>query len=196
MVVIGITGGTGAGKTTALEVLRGIGAKVIDCDEVYHALLKENTVMKSELCERFGDVLSGDDIDRKKLGKAVFGDPQKLRELNEITHKYVVAEVKALLKEEATSCGFGAAIDAIALFESGLSDLCDYTVAVCAPKETRIERIMAREGISREYACARIDAQNSDEWFKSRCDYVLVNDGEEEEFKEKCIELFSELMPG
>lgn len=196
MVVIGITGGTGSGKTTALEVLRGIGAKVIDCDEVYHELLRDNKSMRAELTECFGDIVSGDEVDRKKLGNAVFSDENKLLELNKITHKYVVAEVKALLKEEATSCGFGAAIDAIALFESGLADLCDYTVAVCAPKETRIERIMAREGISREYASARINAQKSDDWFRSRCDYTLDNGGEEEAFKEKCIELFSELLPG
>ena len=87
-----------------------------------------------------------------------------------------------------------AAIDAIALFEGGLSQLCDTTVAVCAPKADRIRRLMERDGISREYAENRINAQKSESWFREKCDHTLYNDGTREEFREKCGAFLEELL--
>ncbi len=194
MKVIGITGGTGAGKTTALDVLAGLGAKIIDCDAVYHTLLESDAGMRAELAAEFGDVITDGAVDRKKLGAAVFGRPERLGRLNEITHKYVRREVNKRLKVEAAADDYAAAIDAIALIESGLSELCDVVVAVTAPEETRIRRIMAREGIDEAYARMRVRAQKSEAWFREHCDHVLENSGSVESFREKCVEYFSEIL--
>ena len=86
-----------------------------------------------------------------------------------------------------------AAIDAIALFEGGLAQMCDYTVAVTAPEESRVQRLMNREGISREYALSRIRAQRSQEEFAAMCDYCLHNDGTAQDFYAKCLAFFREL---
>ena len=85
------------------------------------------------------------------------------------------------------------AIDAIALFESGMDSLCDVTVAVTAPKEQRIARLMAREGITEEYARNRIAAQHSDDWFREKCDHVLENDGKLDAFATKCLAFLREI---
>lgn len=177
MTVIGITGPTGAGKTTALNELEKLGGEVIDCDAVYHDLLKSNTALQNELEARFG-VLKDENglFDRKKLGGVVFHDPAALADLNAIAHRYVVQAVKEILSKAEQDGRTAAAVDAIALFESGLADLCDTTLAVTAPAEIRVERIMAREGISREYAQSRVNAQNPEEFYTSRCQYTLRND--------------------
>ena len=83
------------------------------------------------------------------------------------------------------------AIDAIGLFEGGLAEICDITVAVTAPEEIRIQRLIQREGITREYASSRVAAQQSNEEFSKMCDYTLENDGTYEDFQRKCLAFFS-----
>lgn len=194
MKIIGITGGTGAGKTTVLDVLAGMGVRIIDCDAVYHKLLEESIPMRDELFAAFGDVLTEGRIDRKKLGAVVFGDPEKLEQLNGITHKYVTDAVNLELKKEATSDDFAAAIDAIALIESGMGEICDVVVGVTAPEDMRVRRLVAREGISEEYALMRVRAQKSEEWFRENCDHMLENAGTKAQFRELCIEFFSQIL--
>lgn len=193
MTVLGITGGTGGGKTTALEAVKEHGGLVIDCDEVYHRLLAKDKEMLSELDERFAGVIADGVIDRKALGRIVFADAAALSDLNAITHKYVRRETDRLLKDHALKGGTLAAIDAIALIESGMAADCDAVIGITAPREMRIQRLMKREGISREYAASRIDAQKSDSWFIDNCDHVLTNDGTYEEFQKKCRTLISAL---
>jgi dephospho-CoA kinase len=179
MTLIGLTGTTGSGKTTALSVLQERGARIIDCDEVYHALLETSRPMLDELRERFPAAFAADgSFDRKALGRVVFSDEAAMLDLNRITHKYVderCGELLAAWAEEGCSL---TAIDAIALIESGLSRRCDILVAVTAPKELRAQRIAMREGISMEYALLRINAQKPDSFFEENCDYTLVNDCE------------------
>ena len=177
MVILGITGPTGAGKTTALRVVEQLGGAVIDCDAVYHELLESDIALQSKLEELFGP-LRGEDgaIDRKKLGTIVFGDPEKLELLNTVAQRATVERTRELLEEYRNRGRELVAVDAIALLESGLKDLCQATVAVLAPPEVRVERIMAREGISEDYAWARVRAQKPDEYFISGCDYTLWND--------------------
>ena len=189
--ILGITGGTGCGKTTLLREIQDRGGLVLDCDAVYHELLTRDMVLLNAIEARFPGVVEDGQLQRKKLGAIVFADPDALAELNAITHGAVKAEVLYRL-ETAPSL---AAIDAIALFEGGLAELCDVTVAVTAPVETRVERLMARDGISREYAENRIRAQHDEQWFAQRCDRILRNDGTLEEFRGKCREYLDGLMP-
>ena len=179
MTVIGITGPTGAGKTTLLEEVGNLAGGVIDCDEVYHGMLEYGTVLPDQLEKAFGPLRdSGGKIDRKKLGGIVFGDPDKLERLNAITQKAVASCARELIEEYQKQGRVLTAVDAIALLESPLREVCDITVAVLAPPEVRVRRIMAREGISEEYARARVRAQKPDSWFEERCTYTLRNSGD------------------
>ena len=189
--IIGITGGTGCGKTTLLREIQDRGGLVLDCDAVYHELLTRDMVLLNAIEARFSGVVEDGQLQRKKLGAIVFADPDALADLNTITHGAVKAEVLCRLETAPVL----AAIDAIALFEGGLAELCDVTVAVTAPVETRVERLMARDGISREYAENRIRAQHDEQWFAQRCDRILRNDGTLEEFRGKCREYLDGLMP-
>ena len=200
MKVIGITGPTGAGKTTALGALEKLGAVVIDCDAVYHRLLAESAPLRAALTGRFGPGILGPDggADRKELGNVVFNDPAALADLNAITHRFVMEEVDRAIARAAEEGRPAVAIDAIALIESGARERCDALVAVLAPKEVRIRRIMAREGIPEDYARRRVEAQKGDEFFRAHCPYVLENRGEEsrEDFARRARELFARILAG
>ena len=136
MTVIGITGPTGAGKTTVLKEIEALGGAVIDCDAVYHEMLESDRALQESLERAFGPLRDGQGaIDRKKLGALVFGDPAKLERLNAIAQRAVVQRTRQMVKENR-SRGIGlTAIDAFALLESGLADLCTTTVAVLGPGE-------------------------------------------------------------
>lgn len=194
MFVIGITGGTGAGKTTALEAVKALGGAVIDCDAVYHRLLETSGDMLEELEQAFPGVVAEGVLDRKALGRRVFQDEGELQKLNGITHRYVDREVQRLLRAAAEEGLPLAAIDAIALIESGLGERCHITAAVTAPEDVRIQRLMAREGISEEYARLRIRAQKDEAWFRAHCGLTLENSGSKEDFARLCENRFSELL--
>lgn len=196
MMILGITGPTGAGKTTALNELKKLGGCILDADAVYHELLERDSTLRSDLEARFGPLAREDgSFDRKKLGGIVFRDPAALEDLNAIAHRRVALELGRrlrLAKQEGVRI---AAIDAIALFESGVAELCHVTLAVTAPAEVRVRRIMAREGISESYARARVKAQKPDEYFSRQCDYTLINDcPSAEEFAQKARKIFMEVL--
>ena len=181
--IIGITGGTGCGKTTLLELIARQGGLVLDCDAIYHQLLQRDHSLLQAIEDRFPGTVTDGALDRKKLGAIVFSDETALLDLNRITHSAVKAEVLRLL-ESAPALS---AIDAIGLFESGLDALCDVTVAITAPEEDRVRRLMARDHISEDYARSRIAAQHSNEWFVEKCSYTLENSGELDAFATKCL---------
>lgn len=196
MTVIGITGPTGAGKTTALNALRELGVEVIDADAVYHGLLAESRELKKALVSAFGaDILDKDgQIDRRALAQAVY--PDRLPELNGITHPFVVDEVECQIARAEERGYPGVAIDAIALVESGLARRCDAVVAILAPLEVRIRRIMTRDGIDEAYARRRALAQKEEAFFRANSQYVLENGPEDtpESFREKALGLFRKLL--
>ena len=181
--ILGITGGTGCGKTTLLNVVLEKGGLVLDCDTIYHQLLTRDNLLLDAIEARFPGTVEEGILQRKKLGAIVFSDENALMDLNKITHGAIKAEVLRRL-ETAPKL---AAIDAIALFEGGLAELCDITVAVTAPEDVRVQRLMQRDNISEDYARSRIGAQHGESWFRKRCDWTLENNGTEVQFREKCL---------
>ena len=181
--IIGITGGTGSGKTTLLNLIAQKGGVILDCDAIYHQLLTTDKNLLKNIEDRFPGTVCQGVLDRKALGNIVFTDEAALVDLNRITHSAIRAEVLRQLSVNPPL----AAIDAIGLFESELAALCDVTVAVTAPEEQRIQRLMARDGITADYARKRILAQHSESWFRERCDYTLKNDSDPQQFQEKCL---------
>ena len=194
MKIIGITGPTGSGKTTALNVLEEFGARIIDCDAEYHVLLENSVELRDELVKRFGDIAPDGKIDRKKLGSIVFNDRNELDALNGITARFTDKAVTDIIKSHAEAGGELAAIDAIALIECGLGRRCDLVVGILALKEVRAERIMLREGITFEYAMSRIESQQQDEFYRENCDVILENYGTKEEFELLCREFFTKYL--
>ncbi len=289
MYIIGITGPSGAGKTTALRVLEELGGEVYDCDAVYHEMLASDGELLGRIEAAFPGAVRDYVLDRKALGARVFADPDGLQRLTDITQPLVKQRVLERIRsggrpsrgpaaepspprhsersaaesknppptsaspaasaasgpepggtgpsaalrttgsehvrispspapgretrplQPAVSCSPSsvpcspssapaaccllpaapfAVIDAIGLFESGLGEACDLTVAVIADPEVRVRRLMARDGITEEYARARIAAQKPAEWFAGRADLVLENNGTEEEFAQICRDVF------
>ena len=169
--IVGLTGGTGAGKTSALAALEDLGGTVLDCDAVYHQMLRTDPALREAITAAFGPVFCPDgSLDRQKLGTLVFSDHAALDRLNAIVYEYLPPE---LLRRAQGHTLVG--LDAISLMESGLGRLCACTVAVLAPAEDRVRRIMARDGISEDYARLRISAQQPDVFYRERCSHILEN---------------------
>ena len=190
--VIGITGGTGCGKTTALQALEELGFHIIDCDALYHRLLQTDTDMLSAINACFPGVVENGVLQRKKLGQQVFGNAAALDRLNETVWPYVNRSVEAILREKSPQ---PCAIDAIGLLESGLGKLCTHTVAITAPEEARVQRLIAREGISEEYARLRIAAQKKNEVFAAACGMTIENtDDDADAFQHRCTAIFKTLL--
>ena len=172
-IVLGLTGGTGAGKTSALNAIRELGGTVIDCDAVYHEMLENSQEMRNAINAKFPGVFDQDGkLNRQKLGQEVFAQKDRLAQLNEIVFGFMTPE----LDRRMESAGDGLfAIDAINLLESGADRLCDRTIAVTAPTELRVRRIMARDGITEQYARLRLSAQKPDAYYRGKCDCELNN---------------------
>ena len=179
MKLLGLTGGSGTGKSAACTAFARLGCGVIDADATYRTLCDTCEPMLKEIQNVFGDVFSTDGkLDRKKLGAIVFADAQKLQQLNAITHPYIRQAARdafaAYSKRGCLLCIY----DAPVLFEGQMETLCDKTCAVLAARNTRIARIVARDAITEEYAALRIDAQKDDAFYRERCDYVVQNDAD------------------
>ena len=170
--IIGITGPSGAGKSTVSNVFKEAGAHVIDADVVAREVVLPGKPALEEIKKEWPEAVTDGTLDRKVMARIAFGDDAELHKLNSIMHKYIINEIK---EEIAKSDKEIFVIDAIALFESELGEMCDVTIAVIADKKTRILRIMARDDLTQEDAECRINAQKSDEFFKSHADYTIEN---------------------
>ncbi len=194
MQIVGVTGGSGSGKTTALRELQKRGALAIDCDAVYHELLETSPALMQEIEESFPGTVEDGVLLRKKLGAAVFQDPAALAQLERITHRHITREVTRRLREHAMAGGRLAALDAIELIASPLAARCDFIIGVLADREIRAARIMARDGIGRDYAMLRIDAQRPDDYFREHCDVILENNEDEATFIQNINKLLEERL--
>ncbi len=177
MKIIGLTGGSGTGKGTVAARMRALGAGWVDADAVYRTLCAENREMLDALDAAFGGVTDANGaLDRPKLAKIVFSDPEKLARLNQITTPYIRAASRAAI--EAQSARPIVLYDAPTLFEAGADSYCDAIVAVLAPHDTRVRRIIERDGLTEEAARARIDAQPNDAFYREKCGYIIENNGD------------------
>ncbi|MBR2062007.1 MAG: dephospho-CoA kinase [Anaerotignum sp.] len=178
MKVIGLTGGTGSGKSVVSKSLLAAGAVIVDADRIAHEIILKGEPAYHEIIEYYGTgILDAEgNIIRKKLGEIVFNDKEKLAFLNQCTHKYITAEVKRQIAE-AKEAGTAKAIivDAPLLLEAKLETVCDLVWVVYAEPEVRAQRVMARDGITYELAKARIANQKSWEEYRAAADAVIDN---------------------
>ena len=179
MLVIGLTGPTGAGKGAVAAIFEGYGIPVINADRVYHELITPPSSCLRELREAFGKgiLLPDGSLDRRTLGGIVFNDPAARERLNAITHRYVMEEVKTRMERFRRDGIPVAVFDAPQLFEAGAQKACTAVISVLADRGLRLERIMVRDNISAEAAMRRILAQKSDEFFRVHSDYIIENNG-------------------
>ncbi|ACL24327.1 dephospho-CoA kinase [Chloroflexus aggregans] len=188
--LIGLTGGIACGKSTVLAMLAALGARTIDADRITHRLQQPGTPVYEAIVAAFGPHIlttPGGVIDRRKLGKIVFNDPQALKRLEAIVHPAVRAEIRRFLQEVAGAGTYATrlrpverpivVIDAIKLIESGWADECDQVWVVTCPVEQQIERLMTTRGMSLAEAQARIAAQPPQESRLSRADVIIDNSG-------------------
>lgn len=179
MLVIGLTGPSGAGKGAVGAILGEYEIPVIDADAVYHALLIPPSPCLDALCDAFGDdILTPEgNLNRRRLGEIVFSDHDALQRLNTISHAFVMAEIRNQLKKLRANDLRAAVIDAPQLFEAEADKDCNIIISVLSDKRMRLERIMARDGIDAEAALRRMDAQRSDEFFRTHSNYIIENNG-------------------
>lgn len=179
MLVIGLTGPTGAGKGAVASIFAQYGIPVINADRIYHELITPPSSCLQELVEAFGKqiLLADGSLDRRALGGIVFNDPAARERLNSITHRYVMEEVKGQMERLRREGVPVAVFDAPQLFEAGAHKACGAVVSVLAERGLRLERIIARDNLSAEAAMRRILAQKSDEFFKTHSDYIIENNG-------------------
>ena len=172
--VFGITGPTGAGKTTVSDIFRNLGVHVVDADVVARNITRKDEKCLKEIRSVFGDAVFASDmvLDRKALAKIVFTDVSKLKLLNEITHKYI----KKAIENEIADCKTDIiAIDGAVIIGSPVMDMCRVLVVVTADTSVRIERIMQRDELDYTSACQRINSQMSNAEYESFADFLIQN---------------------
>lgn len=195
-VVVGLTGQTGAGKSTVSEVFAENGFSIINADVVARQVMEKGSACLAEIAETFGrDVLNSDgSLDRKKLAGIVFTDNERLNTLNSISYPYITREI---LRQINTFSGMGRnfiLLDAPTLFESGTDVFCDIIVSVVAEAVIRKHRIISRDGITPEQAQNRMDSQLDEEYFITHSEYVINNNGSPDSLREVAAELAGKIL--
>lgn len=180
MRVIGLTGPTGAGKSAAAAVFAGMGVPVLDADRTARAVTAPGSPVLGELARAFSpEILRPDgSLDRAALAKRAFSAPEQTALLNRITHPPILRRIREELDAFARSGAALAVLDAPTLYESGADRMCSAVIAVLAPADDRLRRIMARDGLTPEQARRRIAAQPEDAFYRRRADYILENAGD------------------
>ena len=185
MIIIGLTGASGSGKSSVSKIFLNFGAVILDADEIYHTLLQNSVEMKKEIAQNFQ--LLHTKIDTKKLGKIVFNDKDKLLMLNKITHKYVTLEFEKKMIEINTNLLI---LDVPLLFEANFDKYCKKTIGVIASEQNKIDRICKRDNISQEYAKNRLKNQKSNDFFMQKCDIIIENDSSLDNLYKKCDDVY------
>lgn len=187
--VFGITGGSGAGKSTAANIFRNLGIEVIDADVIAHQVVEKGEPCLQEIKNEFGNAVINKDgsLNRRKLSEIVFTDENKLKSLNRITHKYIKQLILARLEESDAEI---TAIDGAVIIGSEVEELCKFIVSVLADREIRLQRIMSRDNLNYEQAENRINSQPDDDFYIKNSSYIIYNNSSEHELnlqiKEVC----------
>ncbi len=177
MLRIGITGGIGSGKTTVAKVFEVLGIPVYYADDAAKRMMNENEELKEKIKHQFGeDVYADGKLNRKRLAEIVFNTPEKLEQLNALTHPATIKDAEDWMKKQTTPYSIK---EAALIFESGAQEHLDHVIGVTAPAPLRIQRTMHRDGITREEVMARMNKQMDENIKMKLCDFVLVNDEQE-----------------
>ncbi|MBR4964445.1 MAG: dephospho-CoA kinase [Alistipes sp.] len=173
MYKVGITGGIGSGKSYVCDMLRERGVAIYNSDIRAKQLMNSSSAIREALVANFGDeCYTSEGLNREFLASVVFSDSERLNALNGIVHPAVIADFNSWAEEQE---GSYVVLESAILFEAGLEGSVDVVVAVMAPESLRIERVMARDGATREQVAQRIANQLSDEERSSRAKYAVVN---------------------
>ncbi|NLZ37069.1 MAG: dephospho-CoA kinase [Clostridiales bacterium] len=180
--VLGLTGASGSGKGYVSDIFARRNIETLDTDELYHSLTGSDPTLRddellAELKSEFGDDIISHDgsLFRPALRDKVFSSPEKLKRLNEIAHPHVISAALSWIKQQWKSGRKYCIIDAPLLFESGMNDYCDWTIGVIADRALRVSRIIKRDGISPEAAEKRISNQPDNDFYRTKCDFIVVN---------------------
>lgn len=198
--VIGLTGGIASGKTTVSQRLAGLGAHIIDADSVGHAVIAPQGEAYPEVVAAFGTEILDEDgtISRKKLGAIIFADPARRAELNGISHprmaERMARDIEAVRLRQSGARPLAIVLDAAILFEAGWDALCDTTWTVEAPEALAIERLVARNALTREEAQARLAAQMNNAERARRARHVIRNDGSLDALAEQVQRLWEQTV--
>jgi len=191
--IIGITGASGAGKTTVCNIIeKEYNAKIIDADKIAKKLSEPGTEYYNEIIKYFGleilQTVGGEfhlaPLDRKKLADIIFYDDSKRKILNKLTGKYVVKEIIEEIEKHSKTEEI-IVLDAPLLFEFDLDKKCNQTIGVIADENLKINRICKRDGINESLAKQRINSLKKDEFFIQNCTNIIKNDGDIERVKEQ-----------
>ena len=195
MLVIGLTGSSGSGKSTDSQMLQEQEFDVINCDSVARDVVRPGSPCLNAIFEAFGETVRGMDgtLNRRLLADIVFHDKKKLEKLNSIMYPQITADIKDLLRQYQANGSEFAVLDAPTLFESGADSLCDCTVSVISNDPLRIKRIMERDNIEEAMAISRLRSQYPNEFYIQRSDYIIKNIGTLTQLKLQTQELISEL---
>ncbi len=197
MKVIGITGGIGAGKSTVLQILKEEwDACVIEADKVGHQVMEPGGCCYDEVIRLFGTGIIKNDktIDRKRVSDVVFQEAGKREALNEVIHPAVKKEIRARLRQEKERGRKLSVVEAALLLEDHYEEICDEIWAVCTDKEIRIRRLMESRGYSREKCESIMAAQQTDEYYLERADFVISNNGGPEFIRQAVAERLSRVL--
>ncbi len=192
MRLIGLCGRSGCGKSFFCNIAAREGFKIIDCDKVYWDLVSYRSRCLVEIEQAFGsEIIENDMLNRRVLAPIVFSNPEKLKLLNDITHKHILAKIDELISQFNENDIV--ILDAPTLFESGLNKKCHKIIGVVANDDVAVSRIMARDNISRSEAASRLANQKPFEFFLENCDHVIYNESSVEEFEESSLKVINDL---
>ena len=177
MYTIGLTGGIGSGKSYAADVFREYNIPSIDTDIIAREVCGIGQPCLGEIIQNFTDCILNSDgsLNRRELAKIVFTDKEKLRILNNITHKYILSECKNWIRQREKENYFAVLIEAPVLFESRFNYHCDFVISVVADTDVRIQRILQRDGMSEQEALKRIENQHNNNFFIYNSDFIVYN---------------------
>lgn len=194
MIIVGLTGQSGAGKTTVCDTFEKSGFAIINADIVAREVMSKGSECLDETVSVFGDILSEDGtLDRKKLAGIVFSDSDKLSIYENIIFPYIISSIKEKIDMYKKEMYNYILLDAPTLFESKADGLCDIIVSVIADRDIRLNRILKRDSITLHEAESRLNSQKNDDFYTGKSDYVIKNNGSLSELENNTMDVVNSI---